>query len=145
MENGKKALSSKEVAERKQWRCVNGCSIDQGVYPPPRRSSHPPYCPQCHERFVVTWTREKFVLARTRRALDCEAHAVDYREMRSSSPKKNGMSQDEKRNTKSLLRKLNRKNLDMLLSDIRYQKQLLRNERRAAKARDENWQQVFGQ
>lgn len=69
---------------------------------------------------------------------------MHHSEMRSGFQKKS-ISEEEKKTTKKLLRKLNRKSLDMLLSDLRYQKQRLRNERRAAKARDENWQQVFGQ
>jgi hypothetical protein len=85
-------------------------------------------------------------MARTRRALDCEAHSVDYAEMRSAvSAKKAVLSPGEKKDTKRLLKKVNRRSLDMLLAELRYQKQLLRNERRAAKARNEPWQQVFGQ
>lgn len=70
---------------------------------------------------------------------------MHYREMRSGNGfQVRNIDEEEKKATKKLLRKLNRKNLDMLLSEVRYMKQKLRNERRLDKARTEHWEEAFG-
>jgi len=73
---------------------------------------------------------------------EASAHGVSYHEMRTGFQIK-PLDKEEKKATKKLLKKLERKSLDMILSEVRYLKQRMRNERRAAKARSEPWQQVF--
>lgn len=144
MSTDRPALSSAEIAARKGWQCCQGCGNTNGVYPPPKRSNHPPLCPTCHEAWVRSWTRERFIFSRTTKAWDTEgAHGVDYTEMRTGFQKKN-ISEEEKKTTKKLLRKLNKKSLDMLLSEVRYMKQKMRNERRLAAAKTQHWEEAFG-